>query len=99
MRFSARTWALLSVLLFIAAAFFWLKGNEHEARKRLAPPTVVSTNAPSGSIDLLSTRTPGVQLATLHSNAATSTNLHPITADAINNGEVDSEEIRKRYPH
>ena len=53
MRFSARTWGLLSLLLFVAAAFFWLKGNEHEARKRLAPPAAVNTNA---QIELFSTR-------------------------------------------
>ncbi|MDX1953524.1 MAG: S8 family serine peptidase [Verrucomicrobiota bacterium] len=32
MRFSPRTWALLSVLFFVGALFFWLKGNDYQAK-------------------------------------------------------------------
>jgi len=103
MRFSARTWALLSLLLFVAAAFFWLKGNEYEARKRGAPPVVAATNGAKTSIDLFSTRSAMGQLASLNSTANANANpkarLEPITADAVHNGEVDPEAVRKRYPH
>lgn len=101
MRFSARTWSLLSLLLFVAAAFFWLKGNEYEARKKLAPPTVANTNAKTTSIDLFSTRSAVGQLAKLNTTGAANAGagMEPITADVIRNGEVMAEEIRKRYPH
>jgi len=36
MRFSSRTWSLLSLMLFVAAAYFWLKGNELQERRRKA---------------------------------------------------------------
>lgn len=70
MRFSPRTWSLLSLLLFIAAAFFWLKGNEYEARKRQhapapAPSVESGTNNSGAKVDLLSTKTAGVTLARL----------------------------------
>ncbi|HYE30451.1 MAG TPA: S8 family serine peptidase [Methylomirabilota bacterium] len=38
MRFSTRTWALLSVMLFIGAIFFWLKGNEVSSQRQLTRP-------------------------------------------------------------
>jgi len=66
MRFSARTWSLLSLLLFIAAAFFWLKGNEYETRRkqRLAPARTNEAAAqPTGQINFLSTKS--VNLARL----------------------------------
>lgn len=75
MRFSPRTWSLLSVLLFIAAAFFWLKGNEVEAQRRLRAPAspagapAPATNANSaGPIDLLAPKnaaSAGLSLARL----------------------------------
>src|SRR5438046_2206278 len=44
MRFSSRTWYLLSLLFFVAAVWFWLRGNEevakrNAARKKAAPQT------------------------------------------------------------
>src|SRR5688572_3395098 len=103
MRFSARTWSLLSLLLFVAAAFFWLKGNEYEARKRLAPPVAVKTNAQVGSMELFSTRSATVQLATLSNggqSAPGGTAQSPINAASINdNGQVDSQAVEKRFPH
>lgn len=62
MRFSPRTWALLSVMLFVAAAFFWLKGNEYEARRPAAPAAIVTNKA---KIALLSTSNSAGKLATL----------------------------------
>ncbi|HEX7862015.1 MAG TPA: S8 family serine peptidase [Verrucomicrobiae bacterium] len=99
MRFSARTWSLLSVLLFVAAAFFWLKGNEIEARKRSAPKAVATTNPPTSALDLFSTRSGIAQLAKL-STAAEAFSPAEITADSIQpGGEVEPEAIRKRYPY
>jgi len=31
MRFNSRTWGLLSILLFVAAVWFWLRGNEEDS--------------------------------------------------------------------
>lgn len=97
MRFSARTWSLLSLLLFVAAAFFWLKGNEHEARRKSAAPAVVTTNASTSSLDLFSTKTAG-QLATLAGNSPAWNGVKPVRAEAIKDGEVEPEEVRKRFP-
>lgn len=36
MRFSSRTWFLLSALLFVAAVWFWLRGNEEVAKRDAA---------------------------------------------------------------
>ncbi|HKS35651.1 MAG TPA: hypothetical protein VJW76_00575, partial [Verrucomicrobiae bacterium] len=36
MRFTSRTWYLLSALLFVAAVWFWLRGNEEVARRDAA---------------------------------------------------------------
>src|SRR5215204_3507465 len=103
MRFSARTWSLLSLLLFVAAAFFWLKGNEYEARKRLAPPMAIKTNAQLGSIELFSTRSATAQLATLSSggqSAQSGIALNPLNKDSITeNGQVDPQAVEKRFPH
>src|SRR5205085_10563842 len=73
MRFSPRTWSLLSLLLFVAAIFFWLKGNEYEEarRKKAAPPAVTNAPARAAGLNLLSTATQGVQLAQLSSNPTT----------------------------
>src|SRR5687767_3970266 len=105
-RFSARTWSLLSLLLFVAAAFFWLKGNEYEARKRLAPPVAVKTNAQVGAIELFSTRSATAQLASLSSGAQSTqparngTALTPLSKDSINeNGQINPEAVEKRFPH
>ncbi len=72
MRFSPRTWSLLSLLLFVAAILFWLKGNEYEARKKKARPAVAQTNAPGQArLDLFSTRTAAAPLAQLSGSATT----------------------------
>src|SRR5687768_2937702 len=98
MRFSARTWSLLSLLLFVAAVFFWLKGNELEARKRLAPPVVVSSNTPKTSIDLFSTRTTS-QLASLTRSADSNAASGQITEASLTEGQVDQDAIDKKYPY
>ena len=93
MRFSARTWAILSALLFVAAILLWRKGNEIEARKRLNAPAVAKTNAPSkqgATFDPFSTKT-GLQLASL--------TLDPLKAEAIKGGKADAAEIKKRFPY
>ena len=74
MRFTPRTWSLLSLMLFVAAVFFWLKGNEYEeARKRkLAPPVVTNTPARAAGLSLFSTQTNGVQLAQLSTDPGAS---------------------------
>ncbi len=36
MRFNSRTWYLLSLLLFVAAVWFWLRGNEEVAKRDAA---------------------------------------------------------------
>lgn len=89
MRFSARTWSLLSLLLFVAAAFFWLKGNEYQARKNLAPRSVAGTNA--AALQLFSTQAAGAPLASLTSP--------PIAADSLQNGKPAAEAIKKRFPY
>ncbi|MGZ8939505.1 MAG: S8 family serine peptidase, partial [Limisphaerales bacterium] len=103
MRFSARTWSLLSLLLFVAAAFFWLKGNEHEARKRLAPPPLASTNAGTNArtnpVDLISTRSAIGQLASLSPAVTGTQSPNPITDDIIQHGEADPDAVEKRFPH
>src|SRR5882724_2537765 len=38
MRWRPLLWLCLSVLFFVAAAYFWHLGNEREARKGAAPP-------------------------------------------------------------
>ncbi|MBI2947600.1 MAG: S8 family serine peptidase, partial [Verrucomicrobia bacterium] len=38
MRLESRTWFLLSLLLLAAAVFFWLYGNDYQARKSIQPP-------------------------------------------------------------
>ena len=92
MRFSARTWAILSALLFVAAILLWRKGNEIEARKRLNARAVAKTNAPSkqgATFDPFSTKT-GLQLGSL--------TLDPLKAEAIKGGKADAAEIKKRFP-
>lgn len=44
MRFSPRTWSLISALLFAGAIFFWMKGDEVVARRRQAQPPAPATN-------------------------------------------------------
>jgi len=48
MRFTSRTWYLLSALLFVAAAWFWLRGNEEVAKQKAARKSAPgqSTNLP-----------------------------------------------------
>ncbi|HTG45472.1 MAG TPA: hypothetical protein VK633_13175, partial [Verrucomicrobiae bacterium] len=56
----------MSLLLFTGAAFFWLKGNEYEERrKRLLAPPHAATNAQSATVDLLSTKSTQAQLVKL----------------------------------
>jgi subtilisin-like proprotein convertase family protein len=70
MRFNSRTWSLLSVLLFVAAIFFWLKGNDLEARRRLAASTnQVKNTAP---FDLATSRATHFPLAQLNLNSSPS---------------------------
>ena len=70
MRFSSRTWSLLSLMLFIAAAYFWLKGNELQERRRKARQNVVAeTNSKTAGIDLLSPKTSRKPLAQLMAQA------------------------------
>ncbi|MFO1501831.1 MAG: S8 family serine peptidase [Verrucomicrobiota bacterium] len=50
MRFESRTWFLLSLALFIAAIYFWKRGNEYQRRKNKSVVPVqeqVATNRPS----------------------------------------------------
>ncbi len=53
MRFTPKIWAVLSMLLFLAAAFCWKKGNEYQTRQRqLLQPTPASPQsslAPKGA--------------------------------------------------
>jgi len=44
----SRTWSLLSLLLFVAAIFFWLKGNERQAREIQPPASYSPTGTTSG---------------------------------------------------
>src|SRR5688572_10878740 len=90
MRFSARTWSVVSLLLFVAAILFWRKGNEIEARKRLLeekPPT--NQVSKPAAFEPMSTR--GTQLATL--------SLEPLKADSLQNGKAQADQIKKRYPY
>ena len=92
MRFSPRTWSLLSLLLFVAAAFFWLKGNEaieKERRERGLPPVVrtPASNATS-QLNLFSTRNSGAlaQLATL-------------APEDLENGAPSEEQLDRLHPY
>ena len=51
MRLSSRFWYLLSVVLFVGAVWFWLKGNEEAARRQGARGTAAgpNTNGLSGA--------------------------------------------------
>ncbi len=84
MRFSPRTWSLLSVMLFVAAVFFWLKGNEYEERRKKTAPPAHATNSPGhvASLNLLSTQ--NAQLAQL-------------TAPS-QNSPAEDEAVEKLYP-
>lgn len=97
MRFSPRTWSLLSLMLFVAAAFFWLKGNEYQARKKKAQPAAVATNTATSRLDLYSTRFSGVPLAQL--NTAPAITPAVLTPSSLKNGRPDQEQIDKLYPH
>ena len=92
MRFSARAWSLLSLLLFVAAILFWRKGNEIEARRRLMKQQAEPTNAvtkPAAMFEPVSTR--GVQLATL--------SVAPIQASSLHNGKLQADQMKKRFPY
>jgi subtilisin-like proprotein convertase family protein len=64
MRFESRTWFILSLLLFAAAIYFWMRGEEYQARKAKALPRLhqktntntsgASTGALAGPFRLLS---------------------------------------------
>jgi subtilisin family serine protease/subtilisin-like proprotein convertase family protein len=45
MRFNSRIWYLLSVLLFVAAVWFWLRGNEEVARRDSAKKSAPVQNS------------------------------------------------------
>src|SRR5947209_18734666 len=85
MRFSPKTWSLLSVLLFVAAILFWLKGNEYEARRRKAKQSqsLTTTNAPRPVSQFTPVSTPAnnaalAQLSTARTNADDfADSLHP----------------------
>ena len=62
MRFTPRTWALLSLTLFVAAILFWLKGNEVAERQRLEAPAAGKQDR---ALDLMTPATAGVRLAAL----------------------------------
>ncbi|MGV3771501.1 MAG: S8 family serine peptidase [Verrucomicrobiales bacterium] len=103
MRFSPKTWSLLSIMLFIAAAFFWMKGDELEERRRSnkQPSPAVEpaepgaspqgSNSTVGNIDLLSTKGNPSALAHLGSGAPVA---RPNTSVAAGQPPVD-----KAYPH
>jgi subtilisin-like proprotein convertase family protein/subtilisin family serine protease len=90
MRFESRTWYLLSVLLLVAALFFWLYGNEYQAKKNTptkpdksnaATPSSSATNAvavPTRPFPLL-TRLPTNSLPQAQ---GTGTNPAPASASA-----------------
>ena len=68
MRLESRTWFILSLLLFLAAIYFWRRGNEYQIQKMKAVPAVKQDGAAapgvggsalnSGPIRLLSQLTP-----------------------------------------
>src|ERR1043166_1656502 len=41
MQIKSRTWFLISLMLFVAAAFFWRLGEERVASKHSVPPTAL----------------------------------------------------------
>ena len=70
MRFTSRTWFLLSLLFFVAALFFWLLGDGYQAKKKHSPnapkPQVeASTSTPSSRPYPLLTRLPADLLGQL----------------------------------
>ncbi len=71
MRFSPKTWSLLSLLLFAGAIFFWLKGNEYEERRRKTHPATVVTNTPGDvqNFNSVTTQSSGIPLAQLSSSS------------------------------
>jgi subtilisin-like proprotein convertase family protein len=68
MRFSPRTWSLLSLMLFIAAAYFWLKGNELQEQRHRARPAAMVTNKETAQVDLASSKAFQKPLAKLTTN-------------------------------
>ena len=60
MHLRTRTWALISLLCFLAAGYFWRLGNEH-ARRQAPTGATNTTNALSS---------PRVELDTHHANVA-----------------------------
>ena len=70
MRFTSRTWFLLSLLFFVAALFFWLLGDHYQAKKKHVPnvskPQVeASASTPSSRPYPLLTRLPADLLGQL----------------------------------
>lgn len=63
MRFTPRTWSLLSVMLFTAAVFFWLKGNE--VRDRQLKSRAAATNSQGAALELYSTQSVGTGISQL----------------------------------
>lgn len=50
MRLESRTWFLLSLLLLAAALFFWLYGNDYQARKSIQPPPQTNQQRQASSL-------------------------------------------------
>lgn len=65
MRFTPRTWSLLSIMLFVAAVFFWLKGNEVRDQRRQGAPPPAATNGGGAPMTLLTPGSAGLPLAAL----------------------------------
>lgn len=71
MRFSPRTWGLLSLALFAAAILCWLKGNQYEAERRLRQPAAgTNTNQVGRTVHLLTPQAAGLPLASLSTSAS-----------------------------
>jgi len=79
MRSTSRTWYLLSALLFVAAVWFWLRGNEEVAKQKAAgkPAPGQSTNLPqlksAGAVQSGQTNPAGAQQAASASPGSVST--------------------------
>lgn len=75
MNLRTRTWFIISLLFFVAAAIFWQLGERKVARDKAAREAALPATAPDKSISSVVTNTPGALPATNALNVATNDSL------------------------
>src|SRR5437868_6866219 len=79
MRFRTKTWALLSLALFVAAAFFWQLGQERRATEH--PPKTEKPVAPARSVSQTPVQAPIIFPANMIATAPAAVVSNSITKD------------------